>query len=101
MWDPHSRRHYHSNRPRRRGSRSGTRIPTPPTPVTDWVADSGATNYTTPHFGHISSPRPPSLTHPSSIIISNGSVLLVTSVGDSVLPGPFYLNDVLLAPHLV
>jgi hypothetical protein len=38
---------------------------------------------------------------PSSIIVSNGSVLPVTSVGDSVLPGLFYLNDVLLAPDLV
>jgi hypothetical protein len=72
-----------------------------PTPVTDWVANSGATNHTTPHSGHISSPMPPSLAHPSSIVVGNGSVLPVTSVGDSVLPGPFYLNDVLLAPDLV
>jgi hypothetical protein len=28
-------------------------------------------------------------------------VLPVTSIGDSVLPGPFYLNDVLVAPDLV
>jgi hypothetical protein len=44
---------------------------------------------------------PPSLAHLSSIVVGNGSVLPVTSVGDSVLPGPFYLNDVLLAPDLV
>jgi hypothetical protein len=55
---------------------------------------------TIPHPGHISSPRPPSLAHLSSIVVGNGFVLPVTSVGDSVLPGPFYLNDVLIAPDL-
>jgi hypothetical protein len=109
---PCSRRLRHSSRrPRRRGSGSGTRSPLPAAsarrrslpsmPMIDWVADSGATNHTTPHSGHISSPRPPSLAHPSSNIVGNGSVLPVTSVSDSVLPGPFYLNDVLLAPNLV
>jgi hypothetical protein len=89
-WDPHSL--------------TGCLISTasaPPTPVTDWVAVFDATNHTTPHSSHISSPRPHSLDHPSSIVVGNGSILLVTSVGDSVLPGPFYLNDVLLAPDLV
>jgi hypothetical protein len=38
---------------------------------------------------------------PSSIIVGNGSTLLITSVGDSVLPGLFYLNNILLAPDLV
>jgi hypothetical protein len=75
--------------------------PAPHTPVTDWVADSGATNHTTPYPGHISSPRPPSLAHHSFIVVGNGYVLLVTSVSDSVLSRPFYLNDVLLAPNLV
>jgi hypothetical protein len=70
-------------------------------PVTGWVENSGTTNHTPPHPGHISSPRPPSLAHPSSIVVGNGSILPVTSVGDSVLPGPFYLNYVLVAPNLV
>jgi hypothetical protein len=39
--------------------------------------------------------------HPSSIVIGNGSILPVTSVGNSELPKPFYLNDVLLAPDLI
>jgi hypothetical protein len=69
--------------------------------MADWVVDFDATNHTTPHPSHISSPKPPSLAHPSSIIVSNGSVLSVTSVGDSVLPRPFYLNDVPVAPYLV
>jgi hypothetical protein len=76
-------------------------VPTSPMPMTDKVADSGAINHTTPHSGHISSPRPPSLAHPSSIIVNNVSILPVTSVGDSVLLKPFYLNDVLLLPNLV
>jgi hypothetical protein len=74
---------------------------TPPTPVTDWVADSCASNHTTPYSGSISSPRPLSAFHPHSIIVGNGSILPIASVGDSVLPRPFYLNDVLVAPDLV
>jgi hypothetical protein len=75
-------------------------VPAPPTVVINWVVDIDATNHTTPHSGHIS-PRPSSLAHPSSIVVGNGSVLPVTSIGDSVLSGPFYLNDVLLAPDRV
>jgi hypothetical protein len=37
---------------------------------------------------------------PSSIIVDNGSVLPVTSVGDTVLLGPFYLNNILVAPDI-
>jgi hypothetical protein len=39
--------------------------------------------------------------NPSSVIVGNGSSLPITSVGDSVLPEPFYLNDILLAPDMV
>jgi hypothetical protein len=42
-------------------------------------------------------PRP---LHPS-IVVGNGSSLPITSVGDSVLPGPFYLNNILLTPDMV
>jgi hypothetical protein len=73
----------------------------PPTSVQDWVADSGATHHTTPSVGNISTPRPLNSSNPSSIIIGNGSSLPVTSVGDSVLPGPFYLNNILLPPDMV
>jgi hypothetical protein len=41
------------------------------------------------------------LSNPSSIIVGNGSSLPVISVGDLVLPGPFYLNNILLAPDMV
>ena len=73
----------------------------PPTSVSDWVADSGASYHTTPDAGILSStsPRHPSL--PSSIVVGNGSALPVTSVGDAVLPGPFRLSNVLVAPHII
>jgi hypothetical protein len=38
---------------------------------------------------------------PPSIVVGNGSSLPITSVGDSVLPGPFYLNSILLAYDIV
>jgi hypothetical protein len=48
----------------------------------------------------LSHSHPPPSTHPTLIVVGNGSTLPVTSVGASVLPGPFYLNDVLVAPHI-
>jgi hypothetical protein len=45
------------------------------------------------------SPPPPFLPSPS-IVVGNSSTLSVTSVGASILPVLFYLNDVLVAPHI-
>jgi hypothetical protein len=73
----------------------------PPTSVQDWVADSSVTHHITPSVGNISTPRPLNSSNPSSIIIGNGSSLPITSVGVSVLPGPFYLNNILLALDMV
>jgi hypothetical protein len=73
----------------------------PLTSVQDWVADSGSTHHTTPSVGNISTLRPLNSSNPSSIIVANGPSLPITSVGDSVLPGPFYLNNVLLALDMV
>jgi hypothetical protein len=69
--------------------------------VNDLVADSGASHHTTPSVGNISNPRPLNSASPSSIVVGNGSTLPVTSVGDLVIPGPFYLNNILLAPDIV
>jgi hypothetical protein len=52
------------------------------------------------HCRHALSLSSPLSSHPSSIVVGNGSTLPVTSVGASVLPGPLYLNDVLVAPHI-
>jgi transposase InsO family protein len=65
------------------------------------VADSDATHHTTPSVGNITTPRPLNSSNHSSIIVGNGSSFLITSVGDSVLPGPFYLSNILLAPDMV
>jgi hypothetical protein len=69
-------------------------------PSSDWVIDSGASYHTTPTTGMLSHSHPPPSTHPTSIVVGNGSTLPVTLVGASVLPGPFYLNDVLVARHI-
>jgi hypothetical protein len=50
---------------------------------------------------YISTLRPLASSNPSSIIIGNGSSLLITSVGDSILHGSFYLHNILLAPDMV
>jgi hypothetical protein len=60
--------------------------------------DSGVTHHTTPSVGNISTLRPLTSSNPLSIVVGNGSSLPITSVGDSVLRGPFYLNNILLAP---
>jgi hypothetical protein len=65
------------------------------------VVDSGATHHTTPSVGNISTLHPLNLSNPSSIIVGNGSSLLINSVGDSVLLGPFYFSNILLAPDMV
>jgi hypothetical protein len=92
-----------------RGLQSGTCSPSlaplvrwsSPTPTPPPVADSGASGHTTPYPCTIHSSHPPSSAHPPSIIVGNGSILPITSVGDSVLPRPFYLNEILVAPNLV
>jgi hypothetical protein len=63
--------------------------------------DSGATHHTTPSVGNISALHPLASSNPSSIVVGNGSSPSITSVDDSVLPGPFYLNNILLAPDMV
>ena len=69
-------------------------------PSLDWVIDSGASYHTTPTTCILSRSHPHPDTRPTSIVVGNGSTLPVTSVGASVLPGPFYLNDILVAPHI-
>jgi hypothetical protein len=74
---------------------------TPPPVTQDWVTDSSASHHSTPSAGNVSHPRTLTSSSPSSIIVGNGSSLPITSVGDSVLLRPFYLNNILLAPDLV
>jgi hypothetical protein len=73
----------------------------PPTSVLDWVADFDATHHTTSSVGNISTLHPWASSNPSSIIVGNCSSLLITFIDDSVLLGPFYLNNILLAHDMV
>ena len=43
----------------------------------------------------------PSSSFPSSIVVGNGATLPVVGTGYSTLPGPFHLNDVLIAPDII
>jgi hypothetical protein len=72
-----------------------------PLVVTDWVTESGASNHTTSDAGNLTFVHPPTSPDPSSIVVANGSALLVTSVGDSALSDPFYLNNVLVTPDII
>jgi hypothetical protein len=58
-------------------------------------------HHTTPSVGNISTLHPLTSSNPSSIVVGNGSYFPITSVGDSILPRPFYLNNILLAPDMV
>jgi hypothetical protein len=69
-------------------------------PSLDWVIDSNASYHTIPIADMLFRSHPPHSSHTTSIVGGNGSTLSVTSVGASVLPRPFYLNDVLVAPHI-
>jgi hypothetical protein len=72
-----------------------------PLAITDWVADSGASNHTTSDAGTLTFVHPPTSTDPSSIVVGNGSAQPVTSVGDSALPSPFYLNNILVTLDII
>jgi hypothetical protein len=43
----------------------------------DWVVDSGASYHTTPTTGTLSRTRPIDSSHPSSIVVENGTTLSV------------------------
>jgi hypothetical protein len=72
-----------------------------PPAVTNWVTDSDASNHTTSDGGNLTSVHQRQNNDPSSIIVGNGSALPITSVGDMTLPGPFYLNNVLVTPDII
>jgi hypothetical protein len=69
-----------------------------PPGATDWVMDSDASSHMTPDSGNISLFRPPRST---SIMVGNGSTLPVTTSRHSIIPGPFYLNNILVARDIV
>jgi hypothetical protein len=74
---------------------------TVPPAVTDWVADSGASNHNTSSAGNLISVRPSLPTDPLSIVVGNKSSIPVTSVGNTAFSGPFYLNNVLVTSDII
>jgi hypothetical protein len=72
-----------------------------PPAITNWVADSDASNHSTSDASNLTSVHPPHINDPSSIIVRNISSLLVTSVGDTTLSVSFYLNNVLVTPDII
>jgi hypothetical protein len=72
-----------------------------PSPVTNWVADSSASNHTTSDAGNLTFVRPPTFIDPSSIVVGNGLALPITSVGDSAIPNLFYPNNVIVTPDII
>jgi hypothetical protein len=72
-----------------------------PPAVTDWVADSGASNHTTSDVDNLCSVHPPHINDHSYIIVGNRSSLWVTSVGDMALLVLFYLNNILVTPDII
>ena len=72
---------------------------TPPPNSSDWVIDSGASSHIASNPGMIT--VSPSSSFPSSIVVGNGATLPVVGTGYSTLPGPFHLNNVLIAPDII
>jgi hypothetical protein len=73
---------------------------TPPM-VINWVVDTSASNHTTSNAGNLTTVCPPNSIDLSSIIGGNKTTLSITSVGDTTLLGPFYLNNNLVAPDII
>jgi hypothetical protein len=70
-------------------------------PPTGWVANSSASFHTTPDLELSLSPTPITPLFLASSLSANGSTLPVTSVGDTILPGTLYLNNILVAPNII
>jgi hypothetical protein len=70
----------------------------------DWYVDSGAGAHMVNNAGIISSSQPPSSSNPSSIIVGNGAILPVTSVGSHSFftpRRPLILSNVVISPSII
>ena len=72
---------------------------TPPPNPSEWVIDSGASSHIAANPGMVT--MSPTSSFPSSIVVGNGATLPVVGSGYSTLPGPFRLNNVLVAPDII
>jgi hypothetical protein len=58
-------------------------------------------DHTTSDVGNLTYICPPHINDHSSIIVENVSSLSATSVGDTILSVPFYLNNVLVTADII
>ena len=85
---------------RLRASPAPSAPPLTPSPSSsDWVIDSGASSHITANPGMVT--VSPCSSFPSSIVVGNGATLPVIGTGYAVLPGPFCLDNVLVALDII
>lgn len=70
-------------------------------PSHEWYFDSGATNHMSSDAGILTHLSPSNFNSPSSIVVRNGTLLLVTSTGATSLSHNFHLNNVIVSPSLI
>jgi hypothetical protein len=76
---------------------------TPP-PNTEWYMDSGASSHMASNSGILSHVSSPNYSTPTNIVVGNGSLLPVTSIGHTYFPSashPLYLYDVLVSHDII
>jgi hypothetical protein len=70
----------------------------------EWYADSGAGSHMVNNAGILTTCQPPLSSHPSSIIVGDGNLLPVTSVGSHSFSNtgrPLVLSNVLVSPNII
>lgn len=70
-------------------------------PNNEWYFDSGATSHMTSDSRTLSHPTSSRYPTPSSIVVSDGSLLPVTATGATTLTDSLSLNNVLVSPQLI
>jgi hypothetical protein len=65
-----------------------------------WHFESGATTHMSSDASILTRSFPPQSSLPSSIVVGNGDLLPVTSIGSTVLSPSLHLNNVLVSPVL-
>ena len=72
-----------------------------PSQANEWYFDLGATSHMTSQSTSLSHVRFPRYPTPSSTIVSNGSILPITAIGNIEFPHALLLNNVHVSPQLI
>jgi hypothetical protein len=76
---------------------------TPP-PNTEWYMDTSTDSHMTSNSSNLLSSQPPSSSHPTCIVVGNGSLLSITSTSHtllSILDRPLHLHHDLVSPDII